>query len=682
MRKNKKVKTKMKFLKIIVKNFKPYLDETIIPLYTSSNADAPITAIVGPNGTGKTSICDAVLWAIYGKEQEKDLSKYTNNIAKDLTEAKKELRVPVSVKLDLEIDGTNYQIVRNSIFNIQTKNEEENIVTIIKDGSPIGETPDSVDWLKKNFPPYNVIKYYIFSAEEMLDEFELRKEDAVKDHINNITGITALAEVEKSLTSVIEKYEDEKSSIRRSQRGFDTVRYDEAKAQVSLKQKAIEGIDADIELLEGDKNNLFPQGPSPTDKEIKNKFEELNKLEEENKKLEEDFLPESNPSSFLPKAHFIFLKEIITKCIAATSKTPISKADWDSATSIIKSVLGGKFSGVLIESNKIELIDRTTSIPQEKLTDDNKLTLATVASNQSNNMPLFLTSKSLADSHIEDISKPIVSFLANQSKQIDLRQKLKTLGQELDDQTIVDSIDSFLALEGDIASKIKNKGEIKSQLVGFAKTKTEMEAKQKLTAEKQKDIDKIDEKITYVNKIQDVFKKTDDLFSNELINTVTEQATKIFMGVIKDAKKRYSGIKITNKYEIQVLHRNGKPLDPKTQVSKGTLEMALFCFLLSLPAYVQKPIPYFVDNPFMRLDSGNAERLLEQFVGLGRQIIINLIPGPEYSPDYFNNWLGKRINTQNYIEIEDDTKYNTDGVLHTIQNYAPEKVIGYRHEDL
>ena len=98
----------MKFLKIIVKNFKPYLDETIIPLYTSSNADVPITAIVGPNGTGKTSICDAVLWAIYGKEQEKDLSKYTNNIAKDLTEAKKELRVPVSVKLDLEIDGMTF----------------------------------------------------------------------------------------------------------------------------------------------------------------------------------------------------------------------------------------------------------------------------------------------------------------------------------------------------------------------------------------------------------------------------------------------------------------------------------------------------------------------------------------------------------------------------------------------
>ena len=25
-----------------------------------------------------------------------------------------------------------------------------------------------VDWLKKNFPPYNVIRYYIFSAEEKI----------------------------------------------------------------------------------------------------------------------------------------------------------------------------------------------------------------------------------------------------------------------------------------------------------------------------------------------------------------------------------------------------------------------------------------------------------------------------------------------------------------------------------
>ena len=137
-----------------------------------------------------------------------------------------------------------------------------------------------------------------------------------------------------------------------------------------------------------------------------------------------------------------------------------------------------------------------------------------------------------------------------------------------------------------------------------------------------------------------------------------------------------------NEANKSILDKSGKALDPKTQVSKGTLELALFCFLLSLPSYVKAKIPYFVDNPFMRLDSGNAERLLDQFVGLDRQIIINLIPGPEYSPAYFDNWLGKRINTQNYIEIEDDTKYNTDGLLHTIQNYPPEKVIGYRHEDL
>ena len=162
MRKTKKVKTKMKFLKVIVKNFKPYLDETVIPLYTPSNADTPITAIVGPNGTGKTSICDAVLWAIYGKEQKKDLSKYTNNIAKQLTEAKKEKLVPVSVKLDLEIDGKNYQIVRNSAFNIQTKIEENHTVTVIRDGSPIGDAVASHDWLGKNFPELKVIKYYIF----------------------------------------------------------------------------------------------------------------------------------------------------------------------------------------------------------------------------------------------------------------------------------------------------------------------------------------------------------------------------------------------------------------------------------------------------------------------------------------------------------------------------------------
>ena len=115
------------------------------------------------------------------------------------------------------------------------------------------------------------------------------------------------------------------------------------------------------------------------------------------------------------------------------------------------------------------------------------------------------------------------------------------------------------------------------------------------------------------------------------------------------------------------------------QVNSADLELAYFSFLLSLPAYVKADIPYFIDNPFMRLDTGNEQRLLKQLLTLNQQIIMNLIPGREYTPTEFE-WLGKTLNTQNWLEAEQATATST--MEHTVQNYPINKVIEYKEEDL
>ena len=49
----------MKYLKVTIENFKPYLDKNEIILYTQgATKDNPVTANVGPTGHGKTSICE------------------------------------------------------------------------------------------------------------------------------------------------------------------------------------------------------------------------------------------------------------------------------------------------------------------------------------------------------------------------------------------------------------------------------------------------------------------------------------------------------------------------------------------------------------------------------------------------------------------------------------------------
>ena len=673
----------MKFHKITVKNFKPWMEETEIQLYSQSTPDNPITANVGMNHAGKTSICDAVLWTIYGAEESLQWDQWVNIPAQEIAKTKNDATVPISAKLDLEIEGQHFQIIRSAKYNINTNVPEDVTVSVIdNNGNPIGDNDASQDWIDDKFPEQYISKYYIFSAEQMLIDFTTKQNEEVKKHVNVITGITALSKIKDSIDKAIEKYEDEKSNVHRTVRGINTSEYDEIIKQINLKTEAItgeNGLDKEIEKLKEAKQLLYPTGPSQQEVQIKEWQEELTKLDAERDKLEENFSQESNPSSFLPKAHFIFLKEIIQKCTEKTQKQPVYKGDWESALAVISSAIANKFSGVMIESNNIELIDRTASIPAGVRKKDTELQLEDKESNVSDDMRLFHTENNQSSIHIQNLSASIKEFVAKRNRQIEIRSDLRSLGQSGVDPTIEENIKKFLRMESDITSKNLTKQQIEGEKEIFVAQKIAMEAESALDDAKKKEIARIDRKIKRVRAVRDLFEKTEKTFSGELITEVTDQASKIFLGVIKDAQVRYKGLKITDDYEIQILDLHGKPMSKTNQVNAADLELAYFSFLLSLPAYVKADIPYFIDNPFMRLDTGNEQRLLKQLLTLNQQIIMNLIPGREYNPNSYK-WLGKRLNTQNWLEAEQATATST--MEHTVQNHPINKVIEYKDEDL
>ena len=440
----------MKFHKITVKNFKPWMEETEIKLYSQSTSENPITANVGMNHAGKTSICDAVLWTIYGAEESLQWDQWVNIPAQEIAKTKNDATVPISTKLDLEIEGQHFQIVRSAQYNINTNVPEDVTVSVIdNNGKPIGDNDASQDWIDDKFPEQYISKYYIFSAEQMLNDFTTKVNDEVKKHVNVITGITALSKIKDSIDKAIEKYDDEKANVHRSTSGFNKSEYDELIKQINLKTEAItgeNGLDKEIEKLNAEKKLLFPTGPSQQEVQIKEWLGELDKLENQREKLEENFSQESNPSSFLPKAHFIFLKEIIEKCTKKTHDQPVSKGDWDTATAIISSAINNKFSGILIESNKIELIDRTASIPAGVRKQATELQLEDKESNVSADMRLFHTENNQTSTHIQNLSTLIKEFVEKRNRQIEIRSDLRSLGQSGVDPTIEENIKKFLRM--------------------------------------------------------------------------------------------------------------------------------------------------------------------------------------------------------------------------------------------
>jgi exonuclease SbcC len=79
-------------------NFRQHAD-------TAIEFAAGITGIIGPNGTGKTTILEAIAWALYGNEAargKRDSIRF----------ARADAKAPVRVELDFELAGHRYRVVR------------------------------------------------------------------------------------------------------------------------------------------------------------------------------------------------------------------------------------------------------------------------------------------------------------------------------------------------------------------------------------------------------------------------------------------------------------------------------------------------------------------------------------------------------------------------------------------
>jgi len=589
--------------------------------------------------------------------------------------------VPFSTQLDVQLDdGITYQILRKAEYNITNSSQGIDELTVIQGGTPM-KPDDANEWLENNFPPQNIAHYYQFSAEDMLQQFESQHNLAVKNHVNIITGITDLYELVKDFNSIIADYESEKDTIRHQMVGFDAATHSRLKTDLTTKQEAIKRTIDDIQGIEDKKQKIFAQAPNQKEKEIVAKFKTHDKLEDEKSELEKTFETEQ----LAKKAQHVFLSQIITKCVETTENLPVSKQEFDSATKIIQQALGTAYSGVTTDG-EINLLDRT-AYPKLKsdLKDVNVLTLPSGGGSTAkiDDLALFEDYNQKTNTEIDSISKLVASFDGKVSGQRSVKQQLTQLGVKLGQKSIVDKLDKWQEYVDDIAGKKTWIAETERELSVTQKEIDDMEGNQQLDKKSENAIANIDLKIDNIKSVLDVWTKTDRAYSQELIDNVTAKATELFLKIVKDGPKKYKGIKITDNYEIEIIGIDGAVIDKNTQLNKGTLEQAFFCFLLSLPMYATSTqIPLFLDNPLMRLDAGNKKRLVEALASTDSQVIMNLIPGTEYIPDQYDRWFKQYVNTQNWCDKKPDTKYGTKFSISTVQQYPPEKPIDYDEDDM
>lgn len=644
----------MKFLKLKLVNFKPYYGSSEIKFFEKNRKEQSMTLNIGPTGHGKTTISESIMWCLFGESYKPEWKEWVNDLSQEIAKEKKENEVKMIVELTAEINNNIYKIIRSGKFDIRERvKKRDSEVSILKDGEPIREDP--IKFINKHFLPVDLMRYFIFDADDILRLFEENRENTIKDHINKIVGVEKLDNMIEALDKVIDSYGRDIEEIESGIKEEIVGKIKEKRKNVQKKEKAISELNGEIKKWGNGKKDIFPRSPSGRVKRFSDLVDERDGLETEINDLNKEFKNKMfENKKLISKIHLLFLKDHIDKSLDKLEKEEVTKSDFEASVAIIKSAVERNYSGIVFSGEENALIKDATKIGRKNLEDINKLNLVEGGSEiKTDEIKVFDKYKK----QIENLSGLFSDFKNKIDKKLnallEVRNKIRQIGDTEKNKELKRKFNLFNKLEKNIEenrNRIEEIVEAKEDLKGEIGELTE---ELHLSQEQEKKIKSRKDKQEKTKILLEIVKTTRAEFLKDLLSEVNKNSSKFLRETVKDVKRFYS-IEVNSDYQLNIKQKNGQIL-PEAAINRGSLQIALMSFFFGLSNYLGRDIPYVIDDPLIRLDPGHDKRLLTQLAKSKSQLIMHLIPGKEYTPESFK-WLKFHTNVQNWIYRE---KYRT-----------------------
>ncbi|MEL7648674.1 MAG: AAA family ATPase [Sedimentibacter sp.] len=181
--------------KIEMFNFRQFEGKKSIEFSTDENKN--VTVIIGENGTGKTTLEQAFLWALYGITEFKVKELINRDIRDAMMPGDEKV---VKVDLYLNNEGHDYVISRRQRFHRDYKGiKESNIEFSVGEKNDIGEwdykSENQSNIFIKKMLPVELSKFFFFDGERiklMSEEIEKGKSREFADAVRGLVGLTAI----------------------------------------------------------------------------------------------------------------------------------------------------------------------------------------------------------------------------------------------------------------------------------------------------------------------------------------------------------------------------------------------------------------------------------------------------------------------------------------------------------
>ncbi|MGV9141429.1 MAG: hypothetical protein ACOC1X_00665 [Promethearchaeota archaeon] len=433
---------------------------------------------------------------------------------------------------------------------------------------------------------------------------------------------------------------------------------------------AIQDTDNSIRDLEDERDRLFKGSPSQDVIRFSELVDEKKRLEHEIDELNKKFIE----SKIIPSLDLLLLNCIIKSGLENAKEEKTTQEDFDTSAEVIKSTLIDDYTGILFGQDDLYLIKKDVDIDKDKLDKLENLGLRQKEGKETKTESIKVfkeygdTAKKIRTIFLKDYKK---KFDDKNKKLMRVNQEIAQIGDTTKNRELKQKYEKFLEIEKRINDQNKLKRDIEKEKERIEWDISELRDKRDDNEENKEEIDKTREKIDYTQELLEISKKTREKFLSDLLHYVNRKASEFLQNTVKDSY-RFNTIEIDSDYKLKIKQKNGEALEDR-QINRGNLQISLMSFFFGLSGFLEKKIPYIIDDPLIRLDPGHDKRLIEQLSKTHEQLIFHLIPGKEYTEESFK-WLKHNINTQNWIYREN---YNNMEEISYTECKNPDKKVDF-----
>ena len=617
-------------------------------IHFKTSGSNKLSILIAKNGTGKTTLLNAITWCLYGKElhltEERKALPIVNSAVARSAQAGKSIQVKVSVEIsdadsNIEFSRVAHFKVKKGVTGNNTISSPSSLsVTITPQKgtfqNTIVKTGADADIIVKQYFDEAIFKFYFFDGEKLREFFTENQATSIQQSIFNISQVTLLKNAETHLAKL---NTDRAKKVAKCAPDVGALDAEREKQENKLKTAQETLKLATEEIAEGVRERERLD-------EILRGYEPVKKLQEERSDLEASLRNVENEINLFQTKRTSFIRKyavLITLYprIRTTLDFIVQKEkDGDLPPAIdkmqIKRLLTHPEEHCPICDGKI---DAAARLRLEQLLE--KIAVSSQTSNYlkeiKGSLEMYIDQTAQFKGKLDELRQTEMDLEAQKEK---IEKRLKEIAGLLSNYdsnetqgkiniAVTESKRAKVISQIKLAYQNESAAEATIQLCESAIE--EINKKQLDAIKKIKEYDDIRHEMEIIQKLHAYFKRFQSDIMERMRSEIQSITWKYFDEMIWK-KNTFEGISISDLYDIAVYNKDHIEM---TGSLSATEQMALaYAFTLAIHSASGKNCPLVIDSPLGRVSDENRENMAKALkeVSKEKQIIMLFTPD-EYS---------------------------------------------------